>query len=133
MNLPEYTIMTLIGMVVVIVLELFVVRSGIFRRAQYWAALGICLFFQCFVDGWLTKLSNPIVLYNPDEFSGIRFPFDIPIEDFGFGFAMITAVLMLWQARLNRRASADHGSDGAPSTDEDHTASPTSAEEADPR
>ncbi|MGO2860726.1 MAG: lycopene cyclase domain-containing protein [Brevibacterium sp.] len=118
MNLPEYTVMTLIGMVVVIVLELFVVRSGIFRRAQYWAALGICLFFQCLVDGWLTKLSDPIVLYNPDEFSGIRFPFDIPIEDFGFGFAMITAVLMLWQRRLNRRspvaeAADEAGADGA--------------------
>lgn len=133
MNLPEYTIMTFIGMVVVIILELFVVRSGIFRRAQYWAALGICLFFQSFVDGWLTKLSNPIVLYNPDEFSGIRFPFDIPIEDFGFGFAMITAVLMLWQERLNRGASADRGSDGSPSTADDRTTSQTSAEEADPR
>lgn len=37
-------------------------------------------------------------------FLGIRFPFDIPIEDFGFGFAMITAVLMLWQWNLNRRS-----------------------------
>ncbi|MGC2941847.1 MULTISPECIES: lycopene cyclase domain-containing protein [unclassified Brevibacterium] len=101
--IPEYTVWTVIGMLVVIGLELFVIRSGIFRRAQYWAALAICLGFQCLVDGWLTKLSDPIVIYNPDMFLGIRFPFDIPIEDFGFGFAMITAVLMLWQRNLNRR------------------------------
>ena len=106
MTVPEYTIMTVIGMIVVIGLELLVFRSGIFRRAKYWAALGICLFFQCFVDGWLTKLSDPIVLYNPQGLSGVRFPWDIPIEDFGFGFAMITAVLMLWQWRLNRQAAA---------------------------
>ncbi len=105
--IPEYTVMTVAGMVLVIALELFVFRSGIFRRAQYWAALAICLFFQCLVDGWLTKLRDPIVVYNPDMFSGIRVPFDIPIEDFGFGFAMITAVLMLWQWNLNRRAGTD--------------------------
>ncbi|GAA1629138.1 MULTISPECIES: lycopene cyclase domain-containing protein [Brevibacterium] len=105
--IPEYTVMTGLGMIVVIVLELFIVRSGIFRRGRYWGALAICLAFQCLVDGWLTKLSNPIVIYNPEMFSGIRFPFDIPIEDFGFGFAMITAVLMLWQRRLDRRPSND--------------------------
>ena len=100
--IPEYTVMTVLGMIVVVGLELLVFRSGIFRRAKYWAALAICLGFQCLVDGWLTKLSDPIVIYNPDMFLGIRFPFDIPIEDFGFGFAMITAVLMLWQWNLNR-------------------------------
>ena len=100
--IPEYTVMTALGMIVVVGLELLVIRSGIFRRAKYWAALAICLGFQCLVDGWLTKLSDPIVIYNPDMFLGIRFPFDIPIEDFGFGFAMITAVLMLWQWNLNR-------------------------------
>ena len=100
--IPEYTVMTALGMIVVVGLELLVFRSGIFRRAKYWAALAICLGFQCLVDGWLTKLSDPIVIYNPDMFLGIRFPFGIPIEDFGFGFAMITAVLMLWQWNLNR-------------------------------
>lgn len=102
--IAEYTVMTVIGMLVVVGLELFVFRSGIFRCAKYWAALIICLGVQCLVDGWLTKLSDPIVVYNPDMFLGIRFPFDIPIEDFGFGFAMITAVLMLWQWNLNRRS-----------------------------
>lgn len=29
---------------------------------------------------------------------------EIPLEDVGFGFAMITAVLMLWQWQLNRLA-----------------------------
>lgn len=101
--LPEYTILTIIGMIVVVLVELFIVRSGIFRKPAYWIALGICLGFQIPVDGYLTKLSNPIVIYNPDMNSGIRFPWDIPIEDFGFGFAMITAVLMLWQWRLNRQ------------------------------
>ena len=98
----EYTLMTILGMLLVVALEAFVFRSGIFRRAKYWAALALCLGFQCLVDGWLTKLSDPIVIYSPSQFSGLRFPWDIPIEDFGFGFTMITAVLMLWQWQINR-------------------------------
>ena len=30
------------------------------------------------VDGWLTKLSAPIVIYDDSHTSGVRFPFDIP-------------------------------------------------------
>jgi lycopene cyclase domain-containing protein len=58
--------------------------------------MAIILFFMVLVDGWLTKLSAPIVLYNPDEFSGIRVPWDIPVEDYLFGFALVTLVMLLW-------------------------------------
>lgn len=95
--MPEYTILTLIGVVLVVLLELFWARTGIFRTARYWLAMAIVLSFQVPVDGWLTKLSDPVVLYNPDDFSGVRFPWDIPVEDFGFGFAMVTLTLMLWR------------------------------------
>jgi lycopene cyclase domain-containing protein len=104
--LPEYTILTIIGVIAVVLVELFLVRSGIFRKPAYWIALAICLGFQIPVDGYLTKLSNPIVIYTPGTNSGIRFPWDIPIEDFGFGFAMLTTVIMVWQALKNRRARA---------------------------
>lgn len=94
--MPEYTILTLIGICSVIALELAWVKTGIFRAARYWIAMAIVAFFQVWVDGWLTKLSAPIVLYTPEEFSGIRFPWDIPIEDFGFGFAMGTLTIICW-------------------------------------
>jgi hypothetical protein len=29
--------------------------------------------------------------------TGLRFPWDIPIEDFLFGFALVTATLLLWE------------------------------------
>lgn len=105
--MPEYTVLTVVAVVVVITLELAWLRTGIFRSAQYWGAIAIVFFFQCLVDGWLTKLSDPIVLYSPAQFSGIRFPWDIPIEDFGFGFAMVTGTLLAW-LRLGRRETRDH-------------------------
>lgn len=107
MDIPEYTALTILGIVLVVLLELLVLRTGIFRRPAYWLAMAICLAFQIPVDGWLTKLSAPIVLYHPDHILGIRFPWDIPIEDFGFGFAMMTLTIMTWQHLKNRRGGDD--------------------------
>lgn len=94
--MSEYTVLTLIGMVAVITVELAWAKTGIFRSGRYWTAMGIVVFFQIWVDGWLTKLSAPIVIYDASQHSGIRFPWDIPIEDFGFGFAMLTMTIISW-------------------------------------
>ena len=94
--MPEYSVLTLIGLIAIVAVELLWARTGIFRSPRYWSAMGIVFFFQIWVDGWLTKLSAPIVMYNPEEFLGIRFPWDIPIEDFGFGFAMVTLTMICW-------------------------------------
>ena len=92
----EYTILAVVAAAAVVAAELMWLRTGIFRSRSYWVAMAIVVFFQCLVDGWLTKLSAPIVTYNPDENTGWRFPWDIPVEDFVYGFALITLVLILW-------------------------------------
>lgn len=103
--MPEYPLFTVVAVVAVVVAELAWFRTGIFRTAQYWLAIAITFFFQSFVDGWLTKLSNPIVIYNPAQQSGLRFPWDIPVEDFGFGWAMVTLTILVW-LRLGKRVEA---------------------------
>lgn len=103
--MPEYTLLTVIAVLAVVALELFVLRTGIFRTVQYWLAMLIVFAFQIPVDGWLTKLRDPIVIYNPSEMIGIRVPWDIPIEDFGFGFAMVTLAILVWRSLLDRWAS----------------------------
>lgn len=95
--MPEYPFATLVSMIVVILIELLWLKTGIFRSVQYWIAMCIVFAFQVLVDGWLTKLSDPIVIYNPETMWGLRFPFDIPVEDFGFGFAMVTLALIIWK------------------------------------
>jgi lycopene cyclase domain-containing protein len=44
-----------------------------------------------------------VVIYDNRQTSGIRFPWDIPIEDFLFGFALVTAVLLLWEGQRERQ------------------------------
>jgi len=92
-----YTLSSLVACAAVLGLELAVFRTGLLRRHTYWIALGIILFFQVIVDGWLTKLTAPIVVYARQHFSGVRFPWDIPVEDYLFGWAMCTLALLLWE------------------------------------
>lgn len=104
--MPEYTLLTVIAVVAVIALELVVLRTGLFRMPAYWLSMVIIFGFQILVDGWLTKLSAPIVIYNEAETIGVRAPWDIPVEDFGFGFAMVTLTMLLW-LRVTRRREAE--------------------------
>lgn len=98
-----YTLPAVAAVFLVVALEFGLLHTGLFRRPAYWLSMLIVLGFQVPVDGWLTKRSAPIVIYAQRQTSGVRFPFDIPVEDFLFGFALVTAVLMLWEGRRARR------------------------------
>jgi lycopene cyclase domain-containing protein len=92
-----YTLPAVLSVLAVCAWELLVLRTGLFRKPAYWISMAIMLGFQIPVDGWLTKLSAPIVRYVDEHTLGVRFPWDIPVEDFLFGFSLITAVLLLWE------------------------------------
>jgi lycopene cyclase domain-containing protein len=94
-----YTVPAVASVAAVVALELGRWRTGLFRRRAYWITMAIVFGFQIAVDGWLTKLSAPIVIYDPHQLTGVRAPFDIPVEDFLFGFALVTATLLLWERR----------------------------------
>ncbi len=102
----SYTIAAACAPVLVVLLEVAVLRTGILRRGAFWATVAITLGFQVPVDGWLTKLSAPIVRYRPQAGSGLRWPWDIPVEDYGFAVAMIALTLMLW-VRVGRGLADD--------------------------
>jgi lycopene cyclase domain-containing protein len=104
----EYTVLAVLSVLGTVGLEVVWLRTGIFRKAQYWIAMGIVYFFHVLVDGWLTKLSAPIVIYDNGEITGVRIPWDIPVEDYLLGFSMITLTLMTW-VRLGDRG--DHTTD----------------------
>ncbi|MBV8862565.1 MAG: lycopene cyclase domain-containing protein [Mycobacterium sp.] len=98
-----YSLPAVLAVLTVCALELLVLHTGLFRRPAYWLSMLIVVGFQILVDGWLTKLSAPIVIYDDRQITGLRFPFDIPVEDFLFGFALVTGVLLLWERQRERR------------------------------
>lgn len=93
----EYTVAAAGAAVLVAVCELVWWRSGVFKLRSYWVAMGIVGAFQVVVDGWLTKTSDPIVTYDPARITGWRVPPGIPVEDFAYGFALLTMAIALWE------------------------------------
>lgn len=114
--MKEYTVLSIISVVAVVGVEFLWLRTGLFAKAQFWIAYGIIVFFECLVDGWLTKIPETIVVYNPEEFSGWRFPFDIPVEDFLFGFSFIILTFLLWERAGARQAARDASASGSAAT-----------------
>lgn len=100
---PIYPTLAVLSAVAVLALELFVWRTGLLRTKAYWLSMLIVFAFMIPVDGWLTKLSDPIVMYDPDDVSGWRPIWDILGEEFAYAFAMLTLVLLCWERSDPRR------------------------------
>ena len=95
--MPIYPVLAVSAALVVVALERFYFRSGILRTRAYWVSMVIVVGFMIAVDGWLTKLSAPIVFYNDANTSGIRPVWDILLEEYAFAFALLTMVILLWE------------------------------------
>jgi lycopene cyclase domain-containing protein len=101
----EYTLLALSAVALTVLAEVLWLHTGLFRTKAYWLTIAISFVFMIAVDGWLTKLSSPIVRYYAPFFTGVRFPRDIPIEDYAFGLAVINLALLgwLWPERKSRQ------------------------------
>jgi lycopene cyclase domain-containing protein len=100
---PEYTVLAALAVLAVVLLETRWLHTGLLRTRAYWLSMAICYAFMLAVNGWLTKLSAPIVIYDPHEISLGHFPWDIPVEDYLFGFALLTLTMLLWDVAGRRQ------------------------------
>lgn len=100
-----YPVLAVLAAVVVVALERLVFRSGLFRSRAYWLSMIIVFGFMVAVDGWLTKLSAPIVLYNDEQTSAIRPIWDILVEEYAYAFALLTMVILLWDRHRDEEAT----------------------------
>lgn len=100
-----YTLGSLSALAAATTLDLWITKTKLTLTSRFWITLAIVDLFQVFVDGWLTKLSSPIVIYNSHHFSGVRVFFSTPIEDFIYGFALILSTLSIWSyvGKYNKR------------------------------
>jgi lycopene cyclase domain-containing protein len=102
---PLYPFLSVVAAVAVVLVELLWLRTGLFRDRAYWIAMAIVVVFMIPVEGWMSKTSDPIVIYDPGVLSGLRFPWDIPTEEFVYAFALLTLTMLLWD-RAGRRERA---------------------------
>ena len=98
----SYTGLVVLAILAALALDLLVLRTTLVRRRAFWAAYAILAAGQLLVNGTLTGLR--VVRYDPDTILGLRIAY-APVEDLGFGFALILLTLSLW-VRAGRRPAS---------------------------
>lgn len=89
----SYTALAVTGVALSVVLDIWVLRTGLLRRRAFWVSYAIIVFFQLLTNGWLT--GRDIVRYDPGTIIGLRVAY-APVEDLLFGFALVLQSLSWW-------------------------------------
>ncbi len=98
-----YSWAVVIGVLAAMLVDGFGLRTRLLRRRAFWTAYAIVLCFQLVVNGLLTGLR--IVRYDRSQLVGLRVAW-APVEDLGFGFALVLFTLTLWVWTGRRAARA---------------------------
>ena len=93
----SYTQITVYALIMTIFFDMYVTRNSLLSTLRFWLSYAIIFPFQLITNWWLT--SREIVMYNSEAIIGLRLA-GAPIEDLIFGFAMILAVMSLWETRM---------------------------------
>ncbi len=96
--MKEYTILAILSVFLVIILDT-ITKTGILRRKESYIFFPVILIFKFLVNGYLT--GHYIVRYDPAFSLGIRIG-SIPVEDFLFGFSMVTMTIIFWECFKRR-------------------------------
>ena len=89
----SYTQLAICAVVIVVILDLYVIKTGLLKRKVFWTSYAIIVGFQLLTNWWLT--SRNIVMYSPEAILGLRIA-SAPVEDLLFGFALVVGVLINW-------------------------------------
>lgn len=102
-----YTQLAVIAVVLVVVVDLWALRTRLVRRRVFWTSYAIVLFFQLVTNGLFTGFG--VVRYDGDAIIGGSSPAAgappfvgdgriafAPVEDLLFGFALVLLALSLW-------------------------------------
>lgn len=102
-----YTQLGLVAVVVVVLLDLYVLRTRLVTRKVFWVSYAIIVFFQLITNGMFTGFG--IVRYDGEAIIGSTSPSEgpppflgdgriafAPAEDLLFGFALVLLSLCGW-------------------------------------
>lgn len=97
--MKEYTILSIIGVFAAILADLFIFKTKLFFKKNFWIFWGIMFVLIFIINGYLTW--RPVVIYGEQYFMNIRL-FTIPFEDFLFGFSLLTLNICIWEFYTNK-------------------------------
>jgi lycopene cyclase domain-containing protein len=97
-----YTALAALAVPLAIVLDRWALRSRLTSTRSWWLAYAIVVVFQLLTNGWLT--GRQIVRYDGSTILGTERVtafgdgrlFFAPVEDLGFGFALVLTTCAIW-------------------------------------
>jgi lycopene cyclase domain-containing protein len=89
----SYTLAAALGVLAALVLDLLVLRTRLVAGRVWWITYAIVLTGQLLANGVLT--GRGVVRYDPHAILGVRVAY-APVEDLGFGFALVLSALSVW-------------------------------------
>jgi lycopene cyclase domain-containing protein len=109
-----YTAIAVVAALAAVGLDRWATRTRLTTSVTWWAAYGLIVVFQLLTNGWLT--GRGIVRYDPDAIIGSERVTLVgagrlgyaPVEDLGFGFALVltTCAVWVWLGRRSGEAEA---------------------------
>jgi lycopene cyclase domain-containing protein len=91
--MKEYTLLAAASIFLAVVLNR-ITKAKLFGKVEFYLFLFIIFGFKLLVNGYLTGAD--IVQYDPRFFLGVRIG-SIPVEDFFFGFSMVSLTIIFWE------------------------------------
>jgi lycopene cyclase domain-containing protein len=92
--MKEYTLLAVAGVLLAVIVDMFVLRTKLILNKKFWVFWYVMFVLIFIINGYLTW--RPIVLYGEGHYLGLRL-FTIPIEDFLYGFALLTLNISIWE------------------------------------
>jgi lycopene cyclase domain-containing protein len=92
--MPEYTLLTALALLIAILLDWQILRTGLVKTRRFWLTVLAILPGKLLLNGYLT--AEPIVSYHKPYYLGIRVG-SIPVEDFFYMLSIVLFVLSLWE------------------------------------
>jgi lycopene cyclase domain-containing protein len=91
--MKEYTILAVFSVFFAVLADLFL-KTRLVLNKKFWIFWGVMFILIFIVNGYLTW--RPVVIYGNEFYLNIRL-FTIPIEDFLYGFSLITLNIVIWE------------------------------------
>ena len=88
-----YSQITVVALALALFNDRYIFKTHLTSKRVFWTSYSIILPFQLLTNWWLT--SRNIVMYSDQAIVGLRIA-SAPVEDLGFGFALVLSVLTLW-------------------------------------
>ena len=88
-----YSQITVVALAHALFNDRYIFKTHLTSKRVFWTSYSIILPFQLLTNWWLT--SRNIVMYSDQAILGLRIA-SAPVEDLGFGFALVLSVLTLW-------------------------------------